>query len=247
MTLHLHRVERAAELTPQDVFRRLLDDTPFEATRIEIDGTPVALDIDTAVLRSLRGRTEFSGDEETRLAIALYRALLPAREARPSLLRDPGVWLWLGVEVFRPYVLVRWCGATPQSMVPRSSESCRYFLTGDALVRQTRCALRRLWIAADASFRARGNDGAVAANLALTDLYTAVFERMLGLDAELACALTTRLVGPEHNEEFRRRVVMAVGARLSTVALECLDAGEKAQLVSEAIADMSAHPAALGG
>lgn len=241
----LSYIENAVEMTAQDVYSKLVNGHEFPVVSVSVNGADVPFAIDPSVLRNLAGRTVYSASDETQLAIALHQALVPARKASIALLRDPGVWTWIGLSELREYVLVRWCGATPASMLPTSPDKCSYFLTGDALVRQARCAVRRLWIAANASWSAKSDYTAVAGNLALTDLYTGVFERMLGLDAELACALTTELHKPSYKEDDRRRVLIGVGARLSTVALECLDAGQKSQLIKEVIADMSANPTTL--
>jgi hypothetical protein len=90
--------------------------------------------------------------------------------------------------------------------------------------------------------RARGDFSIVRANLAFTDLYTGVFERMLGLDAELACLLTEELSTDSYDEDSRRRVLVGIGARLSTIAVEYLDAGEKRQLLTEVLSDLGSHP-----
>lgn len=69
---------------------------------------------------------------------------------------------------------------------------------------------------------------------------------MLGLDADLAWLLLSELHKPKYSESIRRKVIIGVGARLSTVALECLDAGQKEQLIGEVIDDLSANPGVLG-
>lgn len=238
-------MDNSEELTAQDVYSKLVNDHDFSISPIKVDGNLINFNFDPNVRRGLVGRTAFSPDDEVKIAIALHEALIPARQANVALLRDPGVWTWIGLFELRDYVLIRWCGATSANMLPTSHERCSYFLTGDALVRQARCAVRRLWIAANASYRVRSDYTAVAGNLALTDLYTGVFERMLGLDAELACLLTAELHKPKYAEDFRRKVLIGVGARLSTVALECLDADQKAQLLNEVIADLTANPGVL--
>jgi len=242
----LSRVEDAAELTAQDVYSKIINGGRFSVSLVKVNDATINFDFDDGVRRDMAGRTAYSVDDEVKIAVALHEALIPARQASPALLRDPSVWAWIGLVDLREYVLIRWCGATRTSMLPLSPERCSYFLTGDALVRQARCAVRRLWIAANASHRARSDYSAVAANLALTDLYTGVFERMLGLDAELACLLTSELHKPKYSESIRRKVIIGVGARLSTVALECLDAGQKGQLIREVIDDLSANPGVLG-
>lgn len=241
----LCRVENIDDLTAQDVHSMIVTNKDFSISPIEWDNSPIRFDFDDSVRRSLAGRTAFSVADEVSIAIALHEALVPARESSIALLRDSGVWAWIGLYELREYVLIRWCGATQNSMLPTTPEKCSYFLTGDALVRQARCAVRRLWIAADASHRAKGDYNAVPANLALTDLYTGVFERMLGLDAELACLLTTELHQPKYVEDFRRKVLIGVGARLSTVALECLDSRQKNSLIQEVISDLAANPSVL--
>lgn len=241
----LSRIDDATDLTSQDVYSKLVNNHEFSASVIKVDEQFINFDFDPEVRRDLVGRTAFSAADEQRIAVALHVALVPARKASIGLLRDPGVWAWIGLSELRDYVLIRWCGATPASMLPTSPERCSYFLTSDALVRQARCAVRRLWIAASTSDRAGSGYGAVAANLALTDLYTGVFERMLGLDSELACLLTAELHKSKYSEKIRRQVLIGVGARLSTVALECLDAGQKGQLIQEVIDDLTANPSVL--
>jgi hypothetical protein len=68
---------------------------------------------------------------------------------------------------------------------------------------------------------------------------------MIGLDAELACLITSELHKSTYSEDLRRSVVIGIGVRLSTVALECLDAGQKSQLITEVIADVQANPGIL--
>lgn len=241
----LCRIDDAVDLTSQDVYGKLVNNHDFSISPVKVDDQFISFDFDPAVRRDLLGRTAFSAADEERIAIALHEALVPARQASVALLRDPGVWAWIGLSELRDYVLIRWCGATPINMLPTSPERCSYFLTGDALVRQARCAVRRLWIAASTSYRAGSGYSAVAANLALTDLYTGVFERMLGLDSELACLLTAELHKSKYLEKFRRQVLIGVGARLSTVALEYLDARQKSQLIQEVIDDLTTNPGVL--
>lgn len=238
----LGRIDDALDLTAQDIYSKLVNSQDFSISAVKVDENTVPFSLDVTVLTDLKGRSHFSVDDETKLAIAIHKALDPARKASPALIRDPGVWAWIGLAELRDYVLIRWCGSTPASMLPTSPERCSYFLTGDGLARQARCAVRRLWIAANASWAARGDYDGVKANLSLTDLYTGVFERMIGLDAELACLLTSELCKTTYSEDIRRSVLIGVGARLSTVALECLDAGQKGNLITEVINDVKANP-----
>jgi len=240
--MRVERIEEHSTLTAVDIFRRIVDGGEFVSTPVKIADSFVEFAIDDSVLRDIVRRDRFSAAHEAQIAEVIYRALDPARRANPALLRDPGLWAWVGLVPFRAYVLIRWCGASRASMVPSSSERCEYFLTGDSLVRQARCGVRRLWIAADASMRARGDFSIVRANLAFADLYTGVFERMLGLDAELACLLTEELSTDSYDEDSRRRVLVGIGARLSTIAVEYLDAGEKRQLLTEVLSDLGTHP-----
>jgi hypothetical protein len=241
----LQKIDDASELTAQDVYGKLVNNQDFATSVVKVDNSTIPFSIDPTVIRNLKGRTAFSVDDEESLAIAIHKALIPARQASLALIRDNGVWAWIGLYELREYVLIRWCGATAASMLPTSPDRCSYFLTNDGLARQARCGVRRLWIAANASHAARGNYGAVKANLSLTDLYTGVFERMIGLDAELACLITSELHKSVYTEDIRRRALIGIGARLSTVALECLDAGQKGQLITEVIADVQANPGIL--
>jgi hypothetical protein len=74
--------------------------------------------------------------------------------------------------------------------------------------------------------------------LKLTDLYTGIFERMIGLDAELAVEVAAQFVGL--SEDDRRRGLRLLGAVLSTTMLEVLDSRQqKAALVAAAKSEAS--------
>lgn len=175
---------------------------------------------------------------ESRLAEAIHEGLKPLRKADPSLLRDPGLWTWLGLYPLRDYVIYRWCEGPNSTGGPLRTDRCSYFLTTDSLQGQARCAVRRLWIAADACERAGGGSADLLNLLKSTDLYTGIFERMIGLDAELAVEVAAQFVGLAEDE--RRRGLRLLGAVLSTTMLEVLDSRQqKAVLVAAAKSEVS--------
>ena len=212
-----------------------LDDVVEE---VLVDGKSVMFDL--GLPWKLADITKPTAKDEAIIAEALYNALIPARQVSPKLLRDQEVWTWIGLVPLRDYVVNRWCdGYSPSGGVYKAG-GCSYFLTGDALVSQARCGARRLWIAASTSFRADGDNRHILNFLKRTDLYTGIFERMVGLDAELAAEIAGQSV--DETEKIRRDTVRMVGQVLSTTVLESLDRKSKAVLVADCLSEVKGLP-----
>ena len=204
--------------------------------QVLVQGSAIEFDLPSEFVRG----NKFSTDDEVQLASALYEALKPSLALSPALVRDHDVWAWIGLFPLRNYVLNRWCGGiSPEGQLGRA-HGVSYFLTSDSLVGQARCGARRLWIAALASYRADGDSRYLPALLAKTDLYTAIFERMIGLDAEVAVEVAVQT--QKESEDVRRRTVRVLGQVLSTTVLEALDRTQKAALVGECLIAAKSAP-----
>jgi hypothetical protein len=176
--------------------------------------------------------TKWTAADEAKLAIAIYESLVPIRKISLEYIIDPGIWSWIGLTQVKDYVINRWSGGYTHAGLPEKPNGCSYFLSGNSIQRHTRCAPRRLYIAADASWRAEGDFSHTETILASTDIYSATFERQLGNDPELAVEIANIFKGTKR--EVYRPGIKLVGILLSTVALEVLDRKGKRQLVQEA-------------
>jgi len=235
----LQRILSCEYLSAEEIQSVLSRGSDFSREEIRVGDVALTFRIEEALLAGLRSlgtktpTIELDHVFESRLAEAIHEGLKPLRKADPNLLRDPGLWTWLGLYPLRDYVIHRWCEGLNSSGGPLRTDRCTYFLTSDSLQGQARCAVRRLWIAADACERAGGNGADCLNLLKLTDLYTGIFERMIGLDAELAVEVAAQFVGLSEDE--RRRGLRLLGAVLSTTMLEVLDSRQqKAVLVAAA-------------
>lgn len=240
----LQRVLGHESLSAEEIQGVLSRGADFSREEIRVGGSALTFRIKEELLTDLRSlgtktpSIELDYVFESRLAKAIHEGLKPLRRADPNLLRDPGIWTWLGLYPIRDYVIHRWCGGLNSTGGPLLTSRCSYFLTSDSLQGQARCAVRRLWIAADACERAGGGSADLLKLLKSTDLYTGIFERMIGLDAELAVEVAAQFVGLSEDE--RRRGLRLLGAVLSTTMLEVLDSRQqKAALVVAAKSEAS--------
>jgi|GEM_PF-2480955 len=187
-------------------------------------------------------------ETEATLAIAIHELLAPVRKANPALLKDNGFWMWLGLGVCQEQIVDRWCGGRSPSGGLRLPNGASYFISGDSLVKQSRCGVRRLWIAADISQRCEGDYSHTLGLLASRDLFTGITERMVGLDAEMAIELMLQLsavnrpVNGLKVEDFRRLVLRKVSVVMSTVAIELLNRRQKSELIKLVIQEMNSSP-----
>lgn len=231
----LFRSVNADYLDADEIARLVTDTEECESELVLVDGEAVPFNLDIADMNFTSKSVKAALEAD--LAKRLHQALVPARAASPALLMDTGIWTWIALGPLQDYVVERWCGGRTRGRGLEKPEGCSYFLTGHSLADQTRCAPRRLWIAANTSWLAEGDYSHVENLLKFTDLYTGIFERMLGMDAELAVEMATQLKDlPEHD---RRTALKLIGALLSTTALEFLDRGEKSQLIAEVIEDLA--------
>jgi hypothetical protein len=181
----------------------------------------------------------WSAKDEALLAVALRDSLSDARIANPGLLNDHGVWAWIALEQLRSYVVNRWCGGFDSANHPVKPSGCNYFLTGDGVHAQSRCAPRRIYIAAETSFRADGNSKTVEKFIEKSDIFSSIFERKLGLDPELAVEMVQVFYATKATRETYRKATKLIGLVLGTTCLEALDRQEKKQLVEEAMDEVS--------
>ena len=177
-------------------------------------------------------------NDDSKLAESLYESLAGIRKEKPALLNDHGFWAWLGLYPLRDHVITRWCDGYENGW-PRSPSRCSYFLTGDGVHAQSRCAPRRLYIAAHTSRRAEGNYSQVPLILKTADIFSTVFERKLGLDPELAMEMVTQFDRIRTSRKTYRTAAKLLGLSLATICLEDLDREEKRQLVTDAIDEVS--------
>lgn len=183
--------------------------------------------------------SEWTISQEAQLAIAIREALIPARQASLKHLVDPGIWTWIALAQIPTYVISRWCGGTDVDGRPAKPSGCSFFLTGDGVHSQTRCASRRLFIAAETSFRSHGSYSHVEKFLQSSDIYSAIFERRLGLDAELATEMVDAFVDGNVARTHYRKAVKLVGLILGTTCLEALSREDKRKIVEEALTEVS--------
>ena len=227
----LFRVRNIEYLSAIEIHEKLMDGTPFDLEQVVFDGKPVKFNLRTPKNLNLSQR-EWSTEDEGVLAEALHVALRDAKQASLGLLSDPGVWAWIGLTQLPDYVVNRWCGGRVAAVEPKDIQKYDYFLTGFGNHKQTRCAVRRLYIAADASWRCDNNFESVRPFIAKADLYTSIFERALGVDPELAVEMVTQY--GEFSRSDYRVAIKLVGLILSTTTLEYLNRKEKSAIVSDA-------------
>jgi len=236
--VQLHRLVGAEQFSAEDIYQAMSSGTKFNFEPIVERGFDVMFPFDTGSL-DISQKSWSDVRDEAALAVAIYEALIPARQASLEYLVDPGIWAWIALTQVPEYVVNRWCGGFVRPGVPVNSKSCSYFLSGHSIQKQTRCAPRRLFIAANTSNRAKGDFSQTERLLTNTDIYSATFERQLGMDAELAVELAQQFVGT--GREIYRPGFKLVGVLLSTMALEYLDLPAKKALVLEAFNAVSSE------
>jgi len=229
-TESLRRLVDASRTTPSDVFQIMSSNSEFNFETVLNDGEKIDYHIDLSGIDMKK--TKWSASDEANLAIAIYESLVPVREVSLEYIIDPGIWSWIGLTQIKDYVVNRWCDGYTHAGLPEKPSSCSYFLSGNSIQRHTRCAPRRLFIAADTSWRVEGDFSHTKTILENTDIYSATFERQLGNDPELAVEIATIFKGTKR--EVYRPGIKLVGILLSTVALEVLNRKEKRELVQEA-------------
>jgi len=179
---------------------------------------------------------------------AIYGALKPVFASRPELARDPGFWTWLSVRVFRDYSLHRWCGSyhLAESAPPPSSEKLSHLTFGSAsnLKSFTRNSIARLYIvfqAIDAvGITSERDVVGLGSTLLVSRTHQEIFERLIGLDAELVVLVARhlskkRLAGVKLGQgdaNSQRRFLKNLNLALGSVAIETLSLPEKQSLIS---------------
>lgn len=232
----LCKITNHENLTPEEVFGILVGRVSVEIEPVSSVGKEVPFNINFPKEFDI-SRKSWQPEEEATLAIQLYEALIPAKKASLGNVLDPGVWAWIGITQFSDYVVNRWCGGWNKDGSPKELEKCKYFLSGLGNHDQTRCAVRRLFIAADTSWRVDNTFDHVLPFLKSADLYSSIFERNLSLDPELAVEIVTQYSGLERKKY--RPAIKLIGLILSTVTLELLNRKEKAQIVKDALQESS--------
>ena len=232
---NLGRLVDAMRTSPSDIFQVLSSGSNFDFETVTDGDDVIDFELDLSGI-DIKKNT-WTVDDEVELAIAIYESLDTAKRVSLQYLIDPGIWSWIALSQIRDYVINRWCDGYATNGSPSKPEACSYFLSGHSSQKQTRCAPRRLYIAADSSIKAEGDYSHVKALLQNTDLYSAIFERQLGSDAELAVEIAT--VFKDSKREVYRPGIKLVGILLSTVALEVLDRKAKHQLVVDAFNEVS--------
>ncbi len=180
---------------------------------------------------------EYSEDD-FKLAKNLHVALLQVRQASPGLLNDHGFWTWIALYPLRDHVVRRWCDGYEDGR-PKKESGCNYFLTGDGVHAQSRCAPRRLFIAAHTSKAGGGDYSRIPLILKNSDIFSAVFERKLGLDPVIALEMFLQFEAAKADRRTYRHAAKLVGLILATICLEDLNDAEKAQIVSDALQEVS--------
>jgi hypothetical protein len=225
-------------MVARDVYDRLCSGSQFLIEDVQVQSVTVPFDFRVSPNLDL-AQSVWKVEDEVEVAISLHKALHEAKTTRSGLLNEHGIWTWIGLEVLRDYVVNRWCNGYENGR-PQSPEKCDYFLTGDGVHAQSRCAVRRLYIAAETSFRAESDYRWVAKFLANADIFSAIFERRLGMDSELAVAMVDAFtsLGTGSRATYRKASKL-IGLALSTTCLEALDKADKRALVNDAVSDVA--------
>jgi hypothetical protein len=232
----LCKIANHENLTSEDVFGILTGRVSHEIIPVTSTGNEVTFNMKFPKGFDISMKS-WQPEDEAILAIQLYEALIPAKKASLGNVLDPGIWAWIGINQLSDYVVNRWCGGWNKDGSPKELEKCKYFLSGLGNHDQTRCAVRRLFIAADTSWRADNTFNHVLPFLKSADLYSSIFERNLSLDSELAVEIVTQYSGLERKKY--RPAIKLIGLILSTVTLELLNRKEKAQIVRDALKESS--------
>ncbi|MEI7987028.1 MAG: DUF6339 family protein [Armatimonadota bacterium] len=206
-------------------------------TKIDYEDYPTSVKISVDFEKEIGSNVDPS--VEAALAIAIHEAIAPVKSQSPEIVKDNGFWMWFGLEICREQMIDRWCGGRNEDGNIRNERRASYFLSGDSLVKQSRCGVRRLWVAAEISKRCDGDYRHTQALLEIRDVFTGIVERMAGLDAELAVELMLHLKKLT-TEDLRREVLRNTSVVLSTVAVETLDRKQKADLVELVVQDVTA-------
>jgi len=179
---------------------------------------------------------------------AIFGVLKSVFSSRPELERDPGFWTWLSVRVFRDYSLHRWCGSflLAESAPPPSSEMLSHLKFGSSsnLKSFTRNSIARLYIvfqAIDAvGITSERDVVGLGSTLLVSRTHQEIFERLIGLDAELVVLVARhlskkRLAGVKLGQgdaNSQRRFLKNLNLALGSVAIETLSLPEKQSLIS---------------
>jgi len=179
---------------------------------------------------------------------AIFGVLKSVFSSRPELERDPGFWTWLSVRVFRDYSLHRWCGSflLAESAPPRSPRMLSHLKFGSSsnLKSFTRNSIARLYIvfqAIDAvGITSERDVVGLGSTLLVSRTHQEIFERLIGLDAELVVLVARhlskkRLAGVKLGQgdaNSQRRFLKNLNLALGSVAIETLSLPEKQSLIS---------------
>lgn len=197
----------------------------FPTEDVTVDGKPLTFSL------------EYS-DDDVELAKNLHVALLKLRQKSPGLLNDHGFWTWIALYPLRDHVVRRWCDGYNNGR-PKKDSGCSYFMTGDGVHAQSRCAPRRLFIAAHTSKTGGGDYSKISLILKTSDIFSAVFERKLGLDPVIALEMFLQFEATKADRKTYRHATKLVGLILATICLEDLNDAEKAQIVRDALHEVS--------
>ena len=232
----LFRIKNIEYLTAAEIQRKIVQKEVFETEKVIFGDGPISFNFKAPKSLDVK-KKKWSTDDEAKLAVALFESLSPTRDASVGLLSDPGIWAWIGLTQFPDYVINRWCDGVVTVSEPKDIKKFEYFLTGYGNHTQTRCALRRLYIAANASWRAESTFDFVHPFLEKADLFTSIFERNIGADAGLAVEIVKQY-GSLSRKQYRVAIKL-IGLILSTMSLEYIDEKEKKAIVAEAKAAIS--------
>lgn len=225
IALTAKRIVDVEFLSAKQIADTIGSSSDFPTEDVTVSGKPVTFTL------------EYS-DDDFELAKNLHLALLQVRQASPGLLNDHGFWTWIALYPLRDHVVRRWCDGYEDGR-PKKESGCNYFLTGDGVHAQSRCAPRRLFIAAHTSKTGGGDYSKIPLILKTSDIFSAVFERKLGLDPEIALEMFIQFEETKADRKTYRHAIKLVGLILATICLEDLDSTEKAQIVRDALDEVS--------
>lgn len=237
--VYVQRVVEVGYLTAGEIYEKFLTRDAIDCELVtDENGNPIPFDFRWPKGVSAN-QESWSVPEEIELAQAIHKAFIPARQANLAHLVDHGIWTWIALRQIDSYVVNRWCGKFDDIGRPNNRSACSFFLTGESMQKQTRCASRRLYVAADTSFRANGDYSALPYILENTDVFSSLFERKLGIDAELTVEFAQMIHDQKLKRSEYRKAIKLLGLILGTTCLEFLSRTDKKELIQEAIKESS--------
>ncbi len=238
----------------RDVVQRIVTDASIDDVQTDtvlVGGAPVHVpgNLIPKTKNYFKGR-EVNTPVEVQVAIGLHEWLRPVISDDPLRLKDDAMWTWISCFPLREYALRRWCGGGGLDGQPLvGGAGLDRLISKSTIHGQARCASRRLFIAADTSWREKGDYSRLNDFFSDTDLFSTIFERQIFLRPALAGALIDRF---KEHEPFLaktgerrltwRRIARSLNLALGSFVLESLDEEEIKNFVDSVTANPQRSP-----